>query len=95
MRRLRVSASAQRDITEAVTYIAADNPAAARQMRQRLLEAAGHLLTFPGLGAEDGHGRRHFVVPGTAFRLLYRPSQGGILILRVHHGARQWPPTAP
>ncbi len=94
MTELRLTATAQRDLTEAIAHVAEENPAAARRLRDRLVEAAIQLQTFPTIGTTLGKGRRSFVVPGTRFRLVYRHGETGILILRVHHGARQWPPAA-
>ena len=40
----------------------------------------------------DEAGRRLFAVPGTSFLLIYRVENDDLIILRVWHGARQWPP---
>jgi plasmid stabilization system protein ParE len=90
--RLRLSRAALRDLKEAVEYVAADNLDAAERLRERLLAAADRLCRFPFLGpVEDGE-HRVFTVPGTRFRLLYQMKPGEIAILRIVHGARQWPP---
>lgn len=90
--RLRLSRAALRDLTEAVTYVAADNLDAAERLRERLLAAADQLRRFPALGPSEANGRRVFTVPGTRFRLIYRAGPAEIAILRILHGARQWPP---
>ena len=90
--RLRLSRAALRDLTEAVTYVAADNLDAAERLRERLLAAADQLRRFPALGPSEANGRRIFTVPGTRFRLIYRAGPAEIAILRILHGARQWPP---
>jgi plasmid stabilization system protein ParE len=90
--RLRLSAAALRDLTEAVDFIAAENPEAALRLRARLIEAAESLRDFPALAPMAGDGRRIFTVSGTRFRLLYRVREQTVLILRILHGARQWPP---
>lgn len=90
--RLRLSRAALRDLTEAVTYVAADNLDAAERLRERLLAAADQLSRFPALGPSEANGRRVFAVPGTRFRLIYRAGPAEIAILRILHGARQWPP---
>lgn len=90
--RLRLSRAALRDLTEAVTYVAADNLDAAERLRERLLAAAEQLRRFPALGPSEANGWRVFTVPGTRFRLIYRAGPTEIAILRILHGARQWPP---
>lgn len=92
MKRLRVTQLARRDLTEAVAYIARENRDAAQRLRARLLDAADHLTTFPAMGRSDAAGRRLFAAPGTPFLLIYREEADHLLILRVWHGARQWPP---
>lgn len=89
---LRLSRAALRDLTEAVAYIAADNLDAAERLRDRLLIAADQLRRFPALGPAEASGRRVFTVTGTRFRLIYRVGPAEIAILRILHGARQWPP---
>lgn len=90
--RLRLSRAALRDLTEAVTYVAADNIDAAERLRERLLVAADQLRRFPALGPAEANDRRVFTVTGTRFRLIYRVGPAEIVILRILHGARQWPP---
>ncbi|MGK7870207.1 type II toxin-antitoxin system RelE/ParE family toxin [Falsiroseomonas sp. E2-1-a20] len=92
MKRLRVTLVARRDLIDAVDYTARENRGAAERLRARLIEAAGRLGTFPAMGRSDEMGRRLFAVPGTPFLLIYREEADHVLILRVWHGARQWPP---
>jgi len=89
---LRVTRIARRDLTEAVDQIARENREAASRLKARLMEAGGRLATFPQMGRSDGAGRRLFAVPGTSILLIYREEPDHVLILRVWHGARQWPP---
>ena len=93
MRRLRLTVAAQRDLDAAFDHIAADNLRAAEQQRARLREAGQLLLEFPAIGAPHlGGPRRRLVVAGSPFALIYRQTAQGIIILRIHHGAREWPP---
>ncbi|WP_137177346.1 type II toxin-antitoxin system RelE/ParE family toxin [Roseomonas sp. AR75] len=87
--RLVFALAARRDLAEAVAYISADNPDAARRQRRLIERAAQRLLDFPGLGREDEDGRRRLRVPRTPFVLMYRQHDEMIVILRVWHGARQ------
>jgi toxin ParE1/3/4 len=92
VRSVRYATAARQDLAEAVDHIAQDNPAAADRLTQRIDEVAQRLLDFPGLGSLMGSDQRIFTVPGTPFRVIYRPTRRGITILRVWHGARGWPP---
>ncbi len=56
------------------------------------MEAGAHLTAFPEMGRSDQAGRRFFAVPRTPFLLIYREEADHVLILRIWHGARQWPP---
>ena len=84
--------SALRDIDDAGRYIAQDNPRAAVDMAERVLEAIDYLLQYPALG-RPGRFRstRELVVSGTPFIVVYRVRLDAIQILRVLHHARKWP----
>lgn len=96
-RRVVFSAAARRDVAEAVAFVARDDAGAAGRLRDRLVSASRRLGEFPDLGrggVPGGDGsRRTFAVPGTPHRLVYRADAGTVTILRVWHGARQWPPS--
>jgi plasmid stabilization system protein ParE len=87
--RLVFALAARRDLAEAVAYVGADNPEAAHRQRFLVERAAQRLLGFPGLGQDEGEGRRRLRMPGTPFVLMYRQHGETIVILRVRHGARQ------
>jgi toxin ParE1/3/4 len=75
-------------------FIAARNPvAAAAGVLARIFEAAARLARFPRIGH---HGRvpgtRESVVSRTPYFLVYRVEEPAVEILRIMHGARQWPP---
>lgn len=93
--RLVFTEPARRDLADAFAFIAADNSAAAERQEARVLRAAWSLLEFPKLGrAAERTGERRLDMRGTPFRLVYRQSGDAIIILRVWHGARQWPPAS-
>ena len=83
---------ARQDLRDARTYIAKDNPQAAAQVAQRILQAIERLPANPGIGRT---GRvmdtRELVIAGTPYLVPYRVMGDVIVILRVLHGARQWP----
>ena len=89
--RLALSGTARRDLAEAIAFIAADNPQAADRQNRLIQATAFRLARFPALGRAEAGGRRVAQVPGTPFRLIYEVRRDSILILRVWHGARQWP----
>lgn len=73
-------------------YIAQDNPIAANRVAKRILNAVKVLSEQPGIGR---HGRipntRELVVSGTPYIIPYQVKNNRIEILRVFHGAMQWP----
>jgi len=83
---------ARQDLQAVREYVAAVNPGAARQVAQRILQAIGLLADQPSLGRL---GRvletRELVITGTPYIAAYRVVDDTIVILRVLHGARQWP----
>lgn len=93
MRRLRVewTRSALRDLEQAQDYIAQDNPTAAREIAQRVADAAKGLTDHPKLG-RDGHvsGTRERPVDRTPYLIVYRIRGQVIEILRLWHGRQDW-----
>ena len=83
---------ARHDLQAVRESIAEVNPGAARQVAQRILHAVGLLAEQPSLGRP---GRvpetRELVITGTPYIAAYRVVDDTIVILRVLHGARQWP----
>lgn len=75
-------------------YIAQDDPAAARLIVQRIVDAVNHLLDNPALGHPGRiHGTRELVLPDTRYIIPYRvrPRSNCIDILRVFHTSRRLP----
>lgn len=83
---------ARQDLRDVRAYIVEDNPQAAAQVAARILRAVERLPDNPGIGR---HGRvmdtRELVIAGTPYLVPYRVMGDVIVILRVLHGARQWP----
>lgn len=83
---------AVRDLESIHAYIADDNPQAARDEIDRILEAVSRLEANPGMGRPGRvPGTRELVVSDTPYLVAYRAKTGTIEILRVLHGARRWP----
>lgn len=92
MSRAIFAPAAAADLEAIVDYIAADNPAAADKVVTRLEDLAAHLAETPGMGRA-----RFDLLPNLrSFRLgrhllFYRATTGGIEVVRVLHGARDFP----
>ena len=80
------------DLADIAGYISQDNPEAARRIVRRLWTAVKSLAEQPEMGRPGRvHGTRELVVSDTPFVVPYRVVGSEIEILRVLHGARNWP----
>ncbi|MGH9524032.1 MAG: type II toxin-antitoxin system RelE/ParE family toxin [Terriglobales bacterium] len=83
---------AERNLDAIGEFIAEDNPEAAERTIRRIVEAIDLLRDRPALGrAGRVPGTRELVIPDTPFIVPYRIRNGILEILRVLHGARNWP----
>lgn len=83
---------ARQDLREIFTYIAEENPHAARRLLDEIKERAVLLQDNPQIGrAGRVDGTRELVVAGTQYILPYRLKEQQIQILAVFHCARLWP----
>jgi addiction module RelE/StbE family toxin len=83
---------ARQDLREIFTFIAEENPNAARRLLAEIKERAVLLQDNPQLGrAGRVDGTRELVLVGTQYILPYRLKEQQIQILAVFHGARLWP----
>lgn len=90
------SAFALSDRDEIFTHIEADNPVAAIAVDERIVTAVSHLQDFPESGRTGRlPGTRELVIVGTPYVAAYQLTQGRVRILRVLHGAQQWPDDLP
>ncbi len=80
------------DIDQAATFIARDDPQAAKLVVERIEAAVSGLMLHPELGRQ-GHvqGTRELVVSRTPFVVPYRIMGDRIEVLAVTHGRRAWP----
>lgn len=92
--RVRWTTPAANDIEAIGDYLYAENPTAAVKIVQKILATEGFLADHPYAG-KPGRvaGTREWVIPSTAYLLPYRIVADEIQILRVYHGAGQWPKT--
>ena len=73
-------------------YIAEDNPLAAVAQGDRIDEQVDHLLLHPKMGRPGRkQGTRELVISRTPFIVVYRIKGERIELLRLLHGAQQWP----
>jgi toxin ParE1/3/4 len=73
-------------------HIAKDNVPAALAIDERIASAVENLLLFPQMGRTGRvTGTRELVVVKTDYIVAYKLDSKAILILRVLHGAQQWP----
>jgi addiction module RelE/StbE family toxin len=78
------------------TYIEADNPAAAVLIDERIAATARRLLDFPASGRVGRiAGTRELVINGTPYVVAYAITKTTVRILRVLHGAQEWPEHLP
>lgn len=77
---------------EQIAHIAKDKPRAALEQGDEIERQVELLLTHPELGRQGRvKGTRELVIVGTPFIVPYRIRGPHIEVLRVLHGAQQWP----
>ena len=91
MRRVVWSDSARQDIRDAVRFIAREDPAAARLVRDRIDRTAALLAERPV--GRPGRVKDTYEKPAlkTSYILAYAISDRTITILHVIHSHRDWP----
>jgi toxin ParE1/3/4 len=91
--RIRWTANAEYDVDTIWLHIAKDKLDAADRMIERFRRAARALGEHPLMGkVRREPGARTFVVSGTPYIVFYRVQHGEVVVLRVLHCARKWPP---
>jgi toxin ParE1/3/4 len=76
--------------------IAADNPAAASRMLQRIRTAVERLSAAPAIGRPGRvAGTRELVISGTPYIVPYRIKDDAAQIITVLHSAQRWPDRFP
>jgi toxin ParE1/3/4 len=90
--RLRFTPQAVHDIAELADYIRAENPAAARRVRDAIYETLRNLILFPKVGRrQTTEGVRKVVTRKYPYLVYYTldETEGEIIILNVKHPARE------
>lgn len=87
-----LSPQALQDLREIIGYIAEDDPEAARRLLVHIRRRIEDLEDMPHLGRPGRvPGTRELVIPDTAYIVPYQVQGHGLQVLRVYHGAREWP----
>jgi toxin ParE1/3/4 len=90
--RLSRSATYRADLEQIVDYIARDNPKAALVIWDEIENQVERLVSYPHSGRLGRvEGTREPIVNRTPFVVGYCVVGEAILVLRVLHGAQQWP----
>jgi toxin ParE1/3/4 len=93
MSRVSLSEIAEADLDSITDHIAREDPVAAVRVVDEIERRIAVLAERPNLGRRGRvAGTREMVLSGTPFIAIYRVQAPDVLILRVVHGARQWPP---
>ena len=90
--RVRWLRKALRNLDDEASHIAADSPAAAQVVVQRILDAVALLPEQPGMGRPGRvPGTRELVVLKTRYIVPYRVRGQIVEVLRVFHTSRRLP----
>jgi len=90
--RIRWLDDAVDDLVTISDYIANDNPSAARNVAERIKNSVNSLKEYQGIGRLGRvEGTRELVASGLPYIIPYRVKNNMVEILRVLHGAMEWP----
>lgn len=93
---LEWSAFAFTDREAIFDYIEADSPRAAISTDDRIKECVENLARFPEMGRPGRvEETRELAISGTPYIAAYRVAGNTVRILRLLHGAQQWPDDMP
>ena len=79
------------DLERIYSWIAKDNPAAAKAVVERMFESVEHLASFPHMGhAGRDEGTLEWVVPRLPYIVVYEvdEARGEVIVTAVFHGAQ-------
>ena len=89
MRQIRWTTEAADQLETAVKHIQQDNPSAARNVAQAIIDRIEQLAALPGLGRlGEVKGTRELVSP--PYVVVYRSTEEIVEILHIWHGAQDW-----
>jgi addiction module RelE/StbE family toxin len=89
VRRIRWTTQASDQLEAAVRHIQQDNPTAARNVAQSIINRIEQLVNLPGLGRPgEVKGTRELVC--APYVVVYRSTEEIVEILYIWHGAQDW-----
>jgi addiction module RelE/StbE family toxin len=89
VRQIRWTTEAADQLETAVKRIQQDNPTAARNVAQTVIDRIEKLAAFPSLGRPgEVKGTRELVSP--PYVIVYRSTEEIVEILHIWHGAQDW-----
>lgn len=92
--KLKWTSRALSQFSDALHYIAENNPAAADAVAKRIAAATRLLLEQPRAGRPGRiSGTYEWVVKRTPYLIAYTVNDDQLIILRVIHGKQRWPET--
>ena len=89
---LRWTNAAASDLTRIADYLFEHTPERAPQLVRAIYDAPASLLTFPNRGRPGKkEGTRELVLSSLPFIVVYTVRSEAIYVVRILHGAQQWP----
>jgi len=86
------SPQAREDLLSLLAYIAEDNPAAARKVKDIIMSKIETLAETPSIGRPGRvPGTREMLIDSTPYIVPYRCVQERLEIVRVYHSSQKWP----
>jgi toxin ParE1/3/4 len=90
--RLRWTTPATQDLYNIVRRIQRDSPDAAVKVAETLYEGCSKLVDFPRCGRGGRiEGTRELVFAGLPYIVVYRIQDQNLEVVRIYHGAQDWP----
>ena len=89
---VRWSLEAADDLERIIVRLRQDNPQAARRIAETIFRRCGDLRMFPNRGRRGRvAGTRELVLAPLPFIVIYRVKAEAVEIVRIYHGAQNWP----
>ena len=86
------SPQAKDDLFSLFNYVAADNPNAARKLKDIIIFKIEILSKTPNIGRPGRvPGTKELIIENTPYVIPYRCIDDHLEIIRVYHSARKWP----
>jgi toxin ParE1/3/4 len=92
VRRLDFTPEALADLEEITAFISLDSPAGAIRVRARIIATLNNLAFMPAARAGRNAGTYEKPVRGLPYIIAFElPDKQTLRVLRIIHGARDWP----